>query len=314
MQRSDLLTAIDAADLSPKTKSNYVWQVSAFEKHSGKPIETIITNPDTYIPLIRKWYPKETTRKVNTSTILGLFRYNTAFKTEHMNEYNKWVESFKEARDKVDARYEENKPSKRQELGYVPYDKIIAMRDKKTEGSIERLLLGMYTHLRPMRCEYARVAIYKGVVPADNVEPNYIIMKANGARMIIKHFKTRKYHESYNILLPRLLYNDLVKSLDIQPRKWLFENTKNEPYSHATFTAWTMNVFKTMFKRPLSVSIIRHSYINTIDFNKLSIKEKREIATAMGHTIETQDRYRLLFSADDSCNSECNQDKTTSTI
>lgn len=291
----NLLAAIESADLSPKTKENYRRQVSAFATHTDKSIEDIMTQPDTFIPLMQKWYPKDTTRKVNISTLLGLYRYNIVFKAKHINAYNKWFEAFDEARTKVNARYEENKPSKKQEDGYVPFHKIIEMRDRQPEGSIERLLLGMYTHLRPMRCEYSRVAIYKGTVPADNIEPNYIIMKANGARMIIKHFKTRKHHEAFNILLPRLLYNDLVKSLEVKPRVWLFQNTKSEPYINDTFGAWSMTIFKTLFKRPLSVSIIRHSYINTIDFNKLSIKEKREIADAMGHTIETQDRYRLLF-------------------
>ena len=56
-----------------------------------------------------------------------------------------------------------------------------------------------------------------------------------------------------------------------------------------------MRVFSSIFKRPMTVALIRHAYINTIDFNTLSIKDKKEIATSMGHTIETQDSYRLLF-------------------
>jgi hypothetical protein len=41
--------------------------------------------------------------------------------------------------------------------------------------------------------------------------------------------------------------------------------------------------------------MIRHAYINSLDFNKLTVAEKENIAKDMAHTIGTQDRYRLIF-------------------
>jgi hypothetical protein len=92
---------------------------------------------------------------------------------------------------------------------------------------------------------------------------------------------------------------DLLKSLESHDRKWLFVNTRGEPYTHLRYTEWTICVFKRLFGRPLTVALIRHSFINEIDFNNISIKEKKEIAESMGHTMETQDRYRLLFDKKD---------------
>jgi integrase len=154
-----------------------------------------------------------------------------------------------------------------------------------------------------MRCEYSRVAIFNTRVPAKNTEPNYILLKAgNKANLVLKHFKTRKHHDPYDIVLPEPLVKDLKKSLETQPRDYLFVNSRNEPYTSHLYTKWTMRVFQSIFKRPMTVALIRHAFVNTIDFNKLSISDKREIATSMGHTVETQDRYRLLF---DDTKSKC---------
>jgi hypothetical protein len=274
-------------------------------------------HPTTYIPLIRKWYEKDTTYKVNLSFIMGIFKYNKQLQIDHASAFEKWGAAFKSADGAVNDRYESNAPTERQVQGYVPYDKIIKARDELPPGSINRLLLGMYTHLRPMRCEYARVAIYKTKPPASSnkdtkdkdskdkdskkeIEDNYILL--NRGRLIIRHFKTRKHHEGYDIAIPKPLMEDLKASLVETPREWLFVNANGNPYSPALFSQWTMRVFKSVFKKPLTVALIRHSYINTLDFNQLSVAEKKEIALSMGHTVGTQDRYRLIFDTNnDTC-------------
>ena len=75
------------------------------------------------------------------------------------------------------------------------------------------------------------------------------------------------------------------------------------------YTAWTLRQFKAIFKKPLTVSLIRHSFINTLDFNKLSIKERREIATSMAHSIDVQGFYRLYFNDKGDCDGMCKQQK-----
>lgn len=300
----------NSKDLSPKTIQNYREYFSAISTRSGiSDMEIVATNPHKYIPLFKKWFLKDTTRKTMISAILGIFRYNPDFKDERKREYDKWSDAFKESKERVDERYESNQPTERQEAGYVPYSDIIKARDTLPSGDIRRLLLGMYTYIHPMRCEYSRVAIYKNRVPdreSTQSEPNYILIKGRKskqtANLVLTHFKTRKHHSAYNIPLPSELVEDLTKSLEDTPREYLFVNSRGEPYTSHLYTKWTMRVFKNVFKRPMTVALIRHAFVNTIDFNTLSIKEKKEIATSMGHTVETQDRYRLLF---DDAKSKC---------
>lgn len=287
--------------------------VSAILTRAGKDvtIQEVVLNPTTYVKDLKRWYgDKVTTHKTMISTLLGLFRYNEDFKYKHKKIYDVWLEEFQRVKKLVEARYEANKPSERQIQGYVPYAEIVEARDKLPEGHLHRVLLGMYTHLRPMRCEYARVAIFRGKVPANNEEPNFILLKAGEGRLILRHFKTRKHHEAYNLELPKPLVNDIVKSLEEAPRDWLFVNRSQEPYLNHLYTKWTMRVFQTIFKKPLTVALIRHSFVNTLDMNKLSIAEKKEIALSMAHTVEMQDRYRLLFDDEKlSCDCVCEAKK-----
>jgi hypothetical protein len=295
----DLMSAIeDNKDLSEVTKKNYRERLAILCKRAGdKPLIEIVLQPTKYAPLFRRWHPPATSHKVSFTAILALFRYNPDLKEKNASAHEKWTAAFRDVDTKINERYETNKPTNKQIEGYVPFDEIIAKRDSLPQGHIHRLLLGMYTHIPPMRCEYARVAIYKDRLPSHPDE-NYILITSGGkkARLIIRHFKTRKFHDAMDKELPTPLVKDLSKSLEDEPRYWLFFDEKNQvPYTPVKFTQWTISVFKKLFDKPLTVSLIRHSFVNTIDMSKISIKEKKEIAEAMAHTVETQDRYRLLF-------------------
>ena len=291
--------------LSEISKKNYAAKIRALSSRAEKPIKYIITHPDVYIPLIQEWYPNPTSYKSHYSTILSLFRYNPSFKAKNMSHVEKWASSFRGADDEVNKRYESNEPSVKQTAGYVPYSEIVKARDELPIGHIHRLLLGCYTYVKPLRCEYGRVAIYKSRVPTDDtIEPNYILFDDDKATLFISKFKTQKHHDSFRIVLPDPLIKDLSASLEEVPRNWLFENANGDPFGSSQFSKWASKVFLKLFNRPLTVSLIRHSFINELDFNTMSIVDKKEIATSMGHTVAMQDKYRLLFKNKE-CDCEC---------
>jgi hypothetical protein len=294
---TDLLKEVLAnPDMSEVTKRNYSARVKVLERQTQKSIEYILLHPAKYITFIREQYPNVTSNKSYFTVILGLFRYNPTFKEEHKAQHDKWSDAFKDADRKVTERYEANSPSERQTAGYVPYSEIVEARDALPQGDISRLLLGFYTHIRPLRAEFCKIAIYRGNTPASP-EPNYILITGRkpNITLIIKHFKTRKSHDPIEQQLPEPLVEDITASLKEDPRDWLFTNQKGEPFTQAAFSTWTGRIFLKIFKKPLTISLIRHSFINTLDFNKLSIAEKKEIAKDMAHDIAMQDKYRLIF-------------------
>jgi hypothetical protein len=292
----DLLQKIVESELSDNSKENYRMRAHTLEKKIGKPLQQIILNPKLYIPELTKLYPANTSRKAHMSFILSVFRYNPDFTCDHRKAYDAWYAAFNDTHKQVLDRYETNQPTDRQVEGYVPYSEIIQKRDELEPGSMERLLLGFYTHLKPMRCDYGSVRLYDGRLPAEkDREKNYVLLKDQTAMLTLSSYKTSKTYGNHEIELPKPLYEDLALSLKKEPREWLFTDSQGKPQSRNTYCSWTLRVFKRLFHKPLSVSLIRHSFINQMDMSKLSIKEKKEIAQQMGHNVQTQDVYRLIF-------------------
>jgi hypothetical protein len=286
---SELFKNIQKADLSEVTKRNYLQKSIVLIKLVGKPIEYIIEHPDAVIKKIESEYDNTSSRKSFFVVILAIFRYNPELKTKYKKEYEKWMKGFEEIDEKVNDRYKENAPSDRQKEGYIKYDDIVKKRESLESGNIERLLLSMYTYIKPLRCDFNRIRLYKS--GDKKTEPNYIY----DGRLVLRKYKTAKSHEEYDEELPKELQKEIKESLKKEPREWLFQMNSGEPYLRNTYTKWTTNTFKRLFGKPLTVSLIRHSFINTLDFNTLTIKEKEEIAESMKHSVSTQDRYRLIF-------------------
>lgn len=298
MAKTDLIENVRASsDLSEKSKATYISTITTLlNKTKIDSINEIILNPKKNVPLLYKLYQTKTSLKTVICSILALFRYNPKFKCGFSEEYNAWKLAFDDAKKDVVKRYESNEPSERQKNNYVEYDEIVKMRDSLPVGDIRRLLLGIFTHLPPGRCEYSRVAIYKGRLPAEEKrEANYIQIRGKNVNMYIREYKTKKHHDETETVFPEELATDFFKSLEDQPRDWLFVNTRGEPFTNVLFTQWTIGIFKKLFNKRLGVSLIRHSFINTLDFNTMSIREKRVIADQMKHSIALQDEYRLIF-------------------
>ncbi|QIG60216.1 hypothetical protein [Dishui Lake large algae virus 1] len=292
----DPLQNIMKADLSDNSKENYAMRAHTLSKKADKPLIDIILNPKTYIRKLNEWYPKDTSRKAHLSFILAIFRYNPDMTCDHRDVYEKWSGAFTNTHQQVINRYELNKPSDRQMEGYVPYADIIKKRDELEPGSIERLLLGFYTYLKPLRCDFGMVRLYNGRLPAEKErEKNYILLKDDKAILNLSAYKTSKTYGTHELELPELLRNDLLESLKKDHREWLFVDSDGKPQSRNTYCVWTLRLFKKLFGKPLTVSLIRHSFINQLNMSELSIKEKKDIAHQMGHNIQTQDVYRLIF-------------------
>lgn len=292
----DPMLKIMEADLSDNSKENYKMRAHTLEKKAGKPLMYIILHPEIYIEELQKWYPKNTSCKAHMSFILSIFRYNPDIMCDNRKLYEKWSKAFNDTHQKVIDRYETNKPTQRQIEGFVDYADIIKKRDELEEGSIERLLLGFYTHLRPLRCDFGMVHLYYNKLPSEKErEKNYIFINGDKAILHLGTYKTSKTYNDYEIELPEPLLKDLKLSLKNNDRDWLFVDSNNKPQSRNTYCSWTLRVFKKLFNKPLSVSLIRHSYVNQLDMNKLSIKERKEIAEQMLHNIDTQQIYKLIF-------------------
>jgi hypothetical protein len=292
---SSLTDFLLKASLSPLTKQNYVDRIRQLEKRLEKTIFEIMRDADTSIEAIRKAYPLDTTRKVYMTVIMSLFRHVPHLKEQLFKSYEAWSSAFKDHDKAIEERYKMNEPTERQKAGYVRYEEIKAKRFTLPKGSMDRLILAFYTDIYPLRADFNRVRLYKSV--PEQHEPNYIHMRRAGAcKLYLNEYKTQAKHGTFEKELPESLCEEIYDSLEEHPRDWLFINANKEPFELSnSFIHYINNRLKRLFGKPLTISLIRHSFISTLDFNKLTIAEKEIIAKEMTHTIRLQDQYRLIF-------------------
>ena len=291
---SKSLLCITNADLSPITKKTYIDRLRFFSESTKVELYEIVCHPAKYIQWIKAHSKSLQTQKSYISCILALFKHTPSLKETEKKHYHEWYSEFKKIHDQIEDRYKLNEPSLKQKEAYVPYKEIIAKRDTLAKGSKERLLLALYTYLPPLRSDFNKVYIYSKAQKTYEHD-NYILLFDTPPVLVLNEFKTKKT-DTYVKILPDDLIKEINESLKQYPREWLFIDRSKNPYNSGSFTKWINRTLKSLFGKALTISLIRHSFINNLDFNKLTVKEKEEIAKDMAHTVDTQDRYRLIFS------------------
>jgi len=280
----------DFSKLSVVTQETYNQRIKKLQESFGKTMLQIIKAPKTSIKRIQKLYPEATSQKAYFTVFLAIFKYTEGLKTKYAKQFVLWEDAFNKSRGLVEDRYKENKATPKQKEGFVLWSELLQQREKLSKGSIERLLLSIYTLIPPLRADFNRVAIYKGV--PENPEPNYLDL--NKGELVLNEYKTEGKFGTYRKVLPNALLEEIKASLQKEPRNWLFWNANEEPFTPNAFVHFARRIFQKIFKKPLTINLIRHAFINSLDFNHLSIKEKQLLGEEMRHSLVTQDTYRLL--------------------
>jgi len=92
--------------------------------------------------------------------------------------------------------------------------------------------------------------------------------------------------------LPPELNADLVESLRLKPRKYLFVNQTGHPFTRNAFINWSRRLLSRLFAVDLTLTIIRHLFINTLDFQNTKLTDLQQISDKMGHDLFTQRTYK----------------------
>jgi hypothetical protein len=282
------------ADLSPVSKRTYLERLKFIIQETKVDLYAIITNPKQYIQWIKDHSASLQTQKSYISAILAVFKHTPDMKKNEQSFYYEWYNGFNEIHKQIENRYKLNEPSEKQKKAYVSFEDIITKRDELTKGTKERLILSMYSHLPPLRSDFNEIFIYKEK-PTKPQHSNYIYLDGPTPTLILNEYKTVRKNDSFEKEIPKELYNEILDSLKKEPRDWLFMDRDGKPYKENSYNRWVNRTLKKLFNKPLTISLIRHSYINSLDFNKLTVMEKESIAKDMAHTVNTQDRYRLIF-------------------
>lgn len=283
----------NSTTLGDATKNMYIARIKQMRNLFDVPIRDILRKSEYYSGRINKVWQNSRTAKGYFVVLLSLFRHNPEFKEEYEGDYAKYSSFFKDHHEEIENQVNMNKPTDRQAVGYVPFKEIREQVEKLPKGTFPRLLLALYTMIPPARADYNRVAIYKGKVP-ENPEPNYVLITSKGMKLHLGEYKTAKSMGSLDEQLPKELVKEIEYSLKDVPRDWLFVGMDGEPMTMNGYTKFANRWFKKIFGKPLTIGILRHSFINTIDFNNTSIDDRMRIGKFMGHSYIQQGKYKWI--------------------
>ena len=168
-------------------------------------------------------------------------------------------------------------------------DDLIKLRDALPDGSIHKLLIGFYTHIPPVRADYFATQLLPfGQTPTS---PNYIFYDSIHSHSVITDFKTSSFYKQITNDLPSELHRQLILSLQKFPRNYLFVNKNGEPFTRNGFTKWASEHLFQLSKKGLTITMLRHIYISSLDFNSPPVL-LLEIGKKMGHQLSQQMLYK----------------------
>jgi hypothetical protein len=186
---------------------------------------------------------------------------------------------------------------------YLPYDDICAVYEKAEDCPFtpleDKMLIGFYTQMPPVRSDYCRLRIYLDTDPDMTV--NHIEIRGGlfNYRMavitvrIVEH-KTASSSGTLERVLPEFLRRDVVgficdyKHSFKQEPEYLFD------FSPAEITTRLQRVFKRYTGKEISVNIIRHAYITKQTEGRPPLAQLEAEAAEMGHSVLTHETYRRL--------------------
>lgn len=229
------------------------------------------------------------------------------FYTKKMNEY---------AGVANQAVKENTIPEKFADDGMPEWKDIKDISSHFTNGSKygqNHMLTAIYTLIPPRRLEY-RTLYYldkkpskepivkppkdKGDKDNDGIPWNYLYPDGNSYTMVLSDYKTNKQYKVYKTKLPIELGKIIagyLKKQDITDGNPFFSKQSGNMFNQNEFSKRLSNAFRVKYdKQTLTVDDLRHIFINHLDLNALSIKEKEDIAYAMGHSWQKQAEYKQV--------------------
>jgi hypothetical protein len=268
------------------------------------------------------------TIKAMIDALVALLKHAPGLKERYPDARGAWDALYKEVCARAEERYENNEASEKVQANFVPWPEILKRRDELIARAskagptsvlmMDAVVVAMHTMLPPARSDYGKLRVYRppsDPVPSleSAVEPNRIVWttsrKAGGApthamHMVLDEFKTRrKKKKAHEADLPAELVALLVRSLEAFPRRYLIHASDAAdggtappgPYDNAgAYGQRLMRVFSALLGKHTTINSLRHAYSSNLDFNRLTPKERKEIAEAMMHSPEMTHRYRYV--------------------
>lgn len=296
------VTSILNADLSKRSKEQYERSINKLsDLAEGKPLETILAHPRAMKARIDRAYDNMQTRKALVSAVRAIFKYNPNVKEHYARQFQIWTEVAQETDKVILDRVASAQPTRRELINWVNWSDVIKKQQElsATEyGSLNHLVLSMYTLMEPMRADFGNLRIYiegHEEPPPDTSDENYIILSGvqGQSKIVLSEYKTSRKYGRFQRPLPDDLVRIIIKSLELQPRHYVFVDDSLQPYiKKNSYTRFVNRILERLFQKRFTISLLRHSFISGIDFNESTPSQLIQYSKNMMHSLGMQQLYR----------------------
>jgi len=283
----------------------------SFFPYCSRSLLTIIMFPEYAMEILNKCITTNTNtnKHVYIMAVLSIFRHrrdiiSTMPITNIEGFRKKWADIFTENEAPIIQRRLENKPTVLQQAkggSRLSYEEIVEARDKLPVGSIERLLISMYTMIPPARADYFALEVVQG--EDEPASRNHLRIREDGMETVLRDFKTAKMYKEIRNELPACLIAEIRASLEAAPRAFLFVNANGKPHTRNSFTLWARRVLSKVFGTDFTLVFFRHAfathYVMNIDLKTTTDAQIKEVSDKMGNSTEMFRAYRWVRGGDD---------------
>ena len=219
-------------------------------------------------------------RRINVSACINKNRLNTAY-------CNKLREYLMEMKKELQTETEDQKRTAKQAIKDMEWTKVLekalpAINDEKYCLQ-DRILIGLYTQLEPVRIDYTHLKLYDTDPKLD--KGSYFIINDANKEVVINEHKESKIHGAIRQPLPERLAEMLLM--------WFKGETVMFPISEHNMSRKIQKLFLKVTGKPMTATSLRHSRITFAYKDAPMPKEAKRLANAMGHTVGTAQTYRF---------------------
>jgi hypothetical protein len=294
---------LDVDTLSTASKKQYKDKLGTIKKITRKEIEWIIQNPKQTFKTICASYSKPQTIGSFLASILAIFKHIPNVKESKLDKYKTYRLFYDQVYKEIEQKYRSGVASERQKKGFVDWLTILDKRNQLAESSYasrEHLLLSMYTYVKPVRQDFYNLKIYDKMPDTEEKkkEGNYIVLPQSkgDSFLVLNEYKSSK--ASFNKQFKKELCAELVaiikKSLEMNPRSYLFVDSDGNPYMIDNSYIQQINrLLGKIFGKPVTVCLLRNAFIIYRRSLNLTAGEEEDDAKEMMHSDKVHNRYRF---------------------
>lgn len=139
----------------------------------------------------------------------------------------------------------------------INLEQIIECRDRLSDGSIEKLLICMYTMIPPVHGDYyATQIVYHDMIPTEPDMIRFTDSEMTRGSLILGNLCI------YNHTLPSKLLYQIKQSLHVFPRNYLFVDQTGKPFTRSSFQLWANSVLSHCFGTQITLPLLFDILLN----------------------------------------------------